>query len=276
MIFDDREDLLMIKLLIELAQSAKFKWNRVAQMTALGMVAYGIVGCASHEQIKKATGGRGGFSTVIVDAGHGGKDSGGTSRSRTPIFLKEKEMTLDTAQKVAAHLKQSGLNVVMTRNGDYFVDLDQRVAMANRYYPNAVLVSIHYNATGNRIESGAQTYFWHANSHGLAVRIQSHLVGGTQERDHGVTRRRLRLTRNPMIPCVLCECAYLTNPSEASLVAEGSYRSRIADSIASGIVEEYVKGDAGIASVAEIEAPMSRASDKYVRKRTQRVRRRSY
>ncbi len=203
------------------------------------------------------------FRTVVLDAGHGGKDNGGTS-GRGPVFVREKDVTLDTARRVRDLLKRSGLRVVMVRNGDYFVELDDRVALANRTGPGAVLVSIHYNAVGDSRASGVQTFFWHANSHGLATRIQRGVVAATGEHDWGVTRRRLRLTRNPEIPCVLCECAYLTNPSEVLKVANGSYRQKIATGIANGIIEQARSGDRGIPPVPEIWAPMSRGTDRRI------------
>jgi len=61
----------------------------------------------------------------------------------------------------------------------------------------------------------------------------------------------------------LCECAYLTNRAEAAKVANANYRQRIAEGIADGILEQYRLGDAGIAPVPEIWAPLSKASDKY-------------
>jgi N-acetylmuramoyl-L-alanine amidase len=115
------------------------------------------------------------------------------------------------------------------REGDYFVELDERVARANKEGSHAILVSIHYNATSNSSKNGAQTYFWRADSHGLATRIESHLASATGEHYGGVIRRRLRLTRNPNIRCVLCECAYLTNPRENVRVADPNNRQRIAE-----------------------------------------------
>src|ERR1700740_781576 len=76
--------------------------------------------------------GIGRFSTVVIDPGHGGKDSGGVSGRRAPIFLREKDMTLDTAKRVRDELRQAGLRTVMTRDDDYFVELDDRVRFANR------------------------------------------------------------------------------------------------------------------------------------------------
>jgi N-acetylmuramoyl-L-alanine amidase len=175
----------------------------------------------------------------------------------------EKDMTLDTAKRVRDLLRRRGLRTIMVRQDDHFVELDDRVAFANRQGPGSILISIHYDAVGGSGPNGAKTFFWRADSHGLATRIQAHLVAKTGETNIGVLRRRLRLTRNPDIPCVLCECAYLTNPAEAAKVANANYRQRIAEGIADGILEQYRLGDAGIAPVPEIWAPLSKASDKY-------------
>src|SRR6202795_2672093 len=207
--------------------------------------------------------GAGHFSTVVIDAGHGGKDSGGVSGPRAPIFLREKDLTLDTAKLVRNELRRAGLKTVMMREDDHFIELDDRVRFANRQGPGAVLVSIHYDAVSSHAMHGAKTFFWRADSHGLATRIQQHLVAATDETDLGVIRRRLRLTRNPNIPCVLCECAYVTNAAEAQKAATESYRKQIAHGIAQGILEEHKFGDSGIAPVPEIYAPLSKASDKY-------------
>jgi N-acetylmuramoyl-L-alanine amidase len=218
-----------------------------------------LAGCA---QTPVPSAGAGHFSTVVLDAGHGGKDSGGVSGQRAPIFLKEKDLTLETAKLVQAELRRAGVRVIMMREDDHFVELDDRVRFANRQGRGAVLVSIHYDAVSNQAMHGAKTFYWRADSHGLATRIQQQIVASTDETDQGVMRRRLRLTRNPEIPCVLCECAYITNPAEARKVATESYRQRIAHGIAQGILEERRLGDAGIAPVPEIYAPLSKGSDK--------------
>ena len=75
---------------------------------------------------------KGGFTTVVVDAGHGGKDNGGTSGRGSIPFQREKDLTLDTAKRVRELLRRSGFRVVMMREGDYFVELDERVARANK------------------------------------------------------------------------------------------------------------------------------------------------
>src|SRR5215468_3702234 len=67
------------------------------------------------------------FTTVLLDAGHGGKDNGGTSGSQRPI-QREKDLTLDTVFRIRDLLKKAGIRVILTRSGDYFIELDDRVA----------------------------------------------------------------------------------------------------------------------------------------------------
>ena len=212
---------------------------------ALGLAVLGLSGC-------ETTGLRpGGFTTVVIDAGHGGKDSGESPNQ----YLREKDVALDTAHRVQAILKENGLHTVMTRSGDYFVELDDRVAIADRYGPSAVLVSIHYDASGSSAR-GVHTFFWHPDSYGLAVRVQRHLVGSTGLGNLGVVRRVLRLTHNPTVPSILCECGFLTNRAEADLVRDPAFRQKIAQGIADGILEEQEKGDTNIGSLPPINRPV--------------------
>lgn len=207
--------------------------------------------------------GRGNFNTILIDPGHGGKDNGATIGRHAPNALREKDLTLDTARRVQSRLQHAGFRVVMTRYDDRFIELDDRVAMANRRGAGTILVSIHYNATGTSSASGVETYFWRADSHGLATRIERSVSNETGQRYGGVIRRRLRMTRNPEVPCVLVECAYITNPEDNRRAADPAFRERVATAIADGIKEEYRLGDAGIPSVPELHAPLSRASDRY-------------
>jgi N-acetylmuramoyl-L-alanine amidase len=244
------------------ALSAFRRLTLLPAFTALTALSALFMGCAHGPSTARLGAPKGNFTTVLIDPGHGGKDNGGTSGRLAP-FQKEKDLTLDTAKRVRDELKRAGLRTLMTREDDHFVELDDRVAMGNQLGAGAILVSIHYNATGSSRPNGVQTFFWHANSHGLATRIQQAVVSSTGETDNGVTRRRLRLTRNPEIPCVLCECAYLTNPAENAKVAQDNYRQLIANGIANGILQQYRLGDEGIPAVPEIWAPLSKGSDKY-------------
>lgn len=195
---------------------------------------------------------------MILDAGHGGKDSGAVSRH---TGQKEKDLTLEMAERVRRELGGSFKTILM-RGNDQFVDLDDRVARANRH-GDAILVSIHFNS-GPAAIRGPETYYWRVDSHGLAVRFQAAMknVSPSEIGNRGLVRRRLRLTRNPEIPCVLLEGGYLSHADESRLIQSPAYRQKLAAAIAGAIREQAAKGDAGTGPLPPpINAPMSRPTD---------------
>jgi len=199
-----------------------------------------------------------GFSTVIIDAGHGGKDSGARSRSTGQM---EKTLALDIAQRLATELRGK-FRVVFMRNSDVFVPLDERAQRASRY-GDGILLSIHLNSGPRRI-AGPETYWWRVDSYSLARRLQSNLAAVVpgESGNRGLVRRRLRLTRNPTIPCVLVECGYLSNASEAKRLSSASYRSTLAHALATAITQQSIHGDAGMGTLPKpIYAPPSKATD---------------
>lgn len=103
--------------------------------------------------------------TVVIDAGHGGKDSG-ARRGRT----KEKDINLAIAKKVGARLKKAGLKVVYTRTKDEFVSLRKRAQIANRSHGD-LFISIHANANRRSHVHGIETYFLNTTSSRYARRL---------------------------------------------------------------------------------------------------------
>src|SRR5262249_2839385 len=85
------------------------------------------------------------FTTVVLDAGHGGKDSGAYRRYGPP----EKRVTLDVAERLERKLRESQIMTVMTRDSDVFIPLNDRVAKENAQ-KNAIFVSIHFNDSRRR------------------------------------------------------------------------------------------------------------------------------
>ncbi|MEM9235630.1 MAG: N-acetylmuramoyl-L-alanine amidase [Verrucomicrobiota bacterium] len=198
-----------------------------------------------------------GFSTVILDAGHGGKDPGAVSRT---TGAKEKDLALDTCERIKRKLG-GRVKVVMMRSDDHFIDLDDRVARASRK-DGAILISVHYNAGPSHLR-GPETYWWRVDSWGLATRLQRSLEKAVP-RPHdnrGQVRRRLRLTRNPNIPSVLLECGYLSNPSEARLCNDPGYRDKLAGAIADAILNQQRLGDPPGSLPRPINKPPSRPTD---------------
>ncbi|QSR87510.1 N-acetylmuramoyl-L-alanine amidase [Candidatus Methylacidiphilum infernorum] len=198
------------------------------------------------------------YRGVVIDPGHGGSDKGAVSRKGT-----EKNYALDTARRLAALLKARGIPVVMTRNKDVFVSLDERIRMAS-HYPDYIFVSIHYNQAyggGHGLETYAlsprgspstnsrRLYLTdYSPSPGnrtdslnilLAHDIHSQIIRlhpYDSDMDRGLKRARFKVLRENSLPSVLVEGGFLSNSIESSLVDHESYRQKLAEAIARGIL----------------------------------------
>src|SRR5438552_1686248 len=173
------------------------------------------------------------FTSVVVDAGHGGRDSGAYRRSGPP----EKVVTLDVATRLSRKLRDSQLNVVMTRTNDVFIPLDTRVDIENST-PNSIFVSIHFNDSRRRGVKGFETYYHSAYAAELAQNIQNRLCSLNGAVNRGVHTADFRVVRKALYPAVLVECGYLSNRSEGREARNGEYRELLADKIAQAIVEQ--------------------------------------
>src|SRR5216117_3153969 len=149
------------------------------------------------------------FKTVVVDAGHGGKDSGAYRRYGTP----EKVVALDVAQRLNRKLRESQLRTVMTRDSDVFIELNDRVAIENAQ-KNAIFVSIHFNDSRRRGVRGFETYYHSGPSFDLANGIQQKLATIPHSASRGVHTANFRVLRLATCPAVLVECGFLSNRNE--------------------------------------------------------------
>lgn len=172
--------------------------------------------------------------TVVIDAGHGGHDRGGSPGQR----IAEKPYTLDIARRLNSALRSRGFRTVMTRSGDYFVGLDQRCAISNST-SGSIFVSIHCNSAPREGAFGIETYYYSGNSGALAATIHSAVVRTTGSLNRSVRRRGFYVLRHNARPAVLVECGFLTNRAEASRLTNSSYRQRLADAIAAAIDARY-------------------------------------
>ena len=173
------------------------------------------------------------FKTVVVDAGHGGKDSGAYRRYGPP----EKMVALDVAQRLNRKLRESQLKTVMTRDTDVFIPLNDRVAIENAQ-KNAIFVSIHFNDSRRRGIHGFETYYHSGVSLDLANGVQEKLMTIPHSKNGGVHTANFRVLRLANCPAVLVECGYLSNRSEGNQARDSEYRELLADRIAEAIVEQ--------------------------------------
>jgi len=170
--------------------------------------------------------------TVVIDAGHGGKDPGAISVHG----FYEKTVNLAVAQKVTARLKQKGLKVIMTRNSDRFIELERRAEIANMYRAD-LFVSIHADSHMDRSIKGYTMYVANDASYSSvrAAKAISKQMARVSSNGKGIRREDFRVLVKTKMPAVLVEIGYISNHGEASLISNNSFQNKIADAIASGI-----------------------------------------
>ena len=173
------------------------------------------------------------FSTVVVDAGHGGHDRGGIPENIIP----EKDVALDVAKRLQTHLESGGLRVVMTRSDDTFVTLGQRVRIANAE-TDAIFISVHFNAALRREARGVETFFGSVTGAPLARLIQEKRLTVTANPEHRPLKRAtFWVRRETKCPAVLAECGFLTNPEDAEFALQETSRELLAAQIAAAVLE---------------------------------------
>jgi N-acetylmuramoyl-L-alanine amidase len=171
-----------------------------------------------------------GFSTVVIDAGHGGKDKGAYWGG-----VRESQLTLQVAQRLEQLLKRRGMKTAMTRRSDVFVSLGSRVAVANRY-GSSVFVSIHFNACTDRRYRGVETFYGGPAGRKLAQSIQSRLATRLKTSNRGVKPRSFKVLRLTSSPAVLVECGFLSNTAERGRCKTTGYQQTTAQAICDGIM----------------------------------------
>lgn len=170
---------------------------------------------------------------VIIDPGHGGKDSGAVGIGG----VQEKNVILPIGKRIAEVLERNGIQVIMTRDSDYFVTLPGRVTMAQRAKAD-VFVSIHANSAGaNRPEvNGLETYYY-GSGLTLARIVHSKILQSLNVRDRNVRKARFYVLRKNSMPAILVETGFLTGREDVANLNSPAYQNQMADAIAQGILQ---------------------------------------
>jgi N-acetylmuramoyl-L-alanine amidase len=210
---------------------------------------------------------------VIIDAGHGGHDTGAIG----PKGTKEKDVALAIAKKLAVQLEAAGLEVILTRDDDTFVKLEDRTRFANKQKGD-LFISIHCNAAPTKTLRGIETYTLNTSSNRysirlaarenattergvgdlqyiladlatkantgestqLAERVQRSLVrdlSGTYKgvKDLGTKEALFFVLLGARMPAILVETSFLSHPEEEERLADDDYQQKIADSISESV-----------------------------------------
>ncbi|MBS2023704.1 MAG: N-acetylmuramoyl-L-alanine amidase [Deltaproteobacteria bacterium] len=210
---------------------------------------------------------------IVIDAGHGGKDTGAIGKNG----VREKDVALSIAKKVAERLRALGFEVVLTRDRDVFLSLDERTRLANEAGADLFL-SVHCNSARKRTLSGVETWtlnvaadryakrlaafenadagrhvsdlkmiladlFTKVNAgdaRELASAVQSAMVRTIRSRvgpvkDNGVKHALFYVLLGAKMPAVLVETAFLSNPTEEKRLKAAKYQDSAAEAIARGV-----------------------------------------
>ena len=193
--------------------------------------------------------------TVVLDPGHGGKDSGAVGKRK----VYEKRAVLSIANRVKKHLEAKKIKVRLTRTTDTYLTLQQRSDYAAKVGAD-LFVSIHADGAEDPSAHGVETFSMTAagcdssNHYGqagdksagkgnrhdaanavLGFSIQSNLVKTSKRSDRGLRRARFAVLKNAPCPAALVECGFLTNPEEEALMIDDNYREAVARGISNGI-----------------------------------------
>lgn len=217
------------------------------------------------------------IKSVIVDAGHGGKDPGAIGCSGT----EEKEVTLDIAKRLKKNLEEYGFKVIMTRERDEFISLPERTEIAARSKAD-FFISIHANSSPVDSVHGIEVFslrdldylerneaqrqenyrlFFNqlamkrdnenlkgivadmldnnkrAESDSLADRIAEDTSTFVNTKNRGTKLAGFYVLRNTLIPAILVEVGFLSNPHEEKLLNTSTYRQKFASALAKSILD---------------------------------------
>ncbi|MYL43626.1 N-acetylmuramoyl-L-alanine amidase [Virgibacillus salexigens] len=172
---------------------------------------------------------------IVIDPGHGGRDSGAIGING----VLEKETIMSVVDSVVDRLRKSGANVILTRNSDHFISLQDRVYISNSYNTHAFL-SLHYNAHPLIGIQGLETHYYSGGeNYALASSLQSKLEQYTSLESRGVKESNYFVLRESEVPSALIELGFITNPNDLSIIQTEGYQNSISEAISDGVKKYF-------------------------------------
>jgi N-acetylmuramoyl-L-alanine amidase len=194
------------------------------------------------------------IDTIVLDAGHGGHDSGAKG-----VYGYEKDFALKMTMTTKAALEKKGFKVILTRKDDTFISRTGRVAIANKT-PNSIFISLHFNSGGSSA-TGIETFALtpqgssasiergggynasgltgnHQDSENIALATAVHalVISRFKLVDRGIKRAQWTVLTGCNRPGILFEGGFITNGTECRLIASTTYRDAVANTIADAVV----------------------------------------
>lgn len=204
---------------------------------------------------------------IIIDPGHGGRDSGASAELR-PYDVYEKNITLAIGRRVRDVLAQNGATVLMTRTDDSFPSLMSRPLLANEHHAD-YFISIHADSSvaGRNTLSGTTVYFHAQNSvcRQMAVDIGRRISQTSGISYNGVKSDTIRfrtgfaVLRASDMPAVLVETGYMNNDNDLSKLRDDAAQQKIAEGIVAGLRDFIADRVAGARSAESGRGVVRRA-----------------
>ncbi len=175
------------------------------------------------------------MKTIVIDAGHGGKDPGANGTTGTH----EKDFALTMAKKLAERLKGSEVTAVLTRQNDTFIELDFRAKIANSLKADA-FISIHANSTGTQgSASGTETFYTRPDSKTFAEILHKYMIAATGLSNRGVKFGNLAVTRETTMPAALLEVGFINHPMDEIKLFDPAFQDKVVEALAKAIFEYF-------------------------------------
>lgn len=178
--------------------------------------------------------------TIVIDAGHGGYDSGAIG----PSGIEEKNITLQIALKLGNLLQSQGYKVIYTRTSNNVswpsnvkLDLRTRAKIANDSNAD-YFISIHNNDSKLASSNGTQTFFSYNSTKGkyLAKSVQNELIKSVGLQNRGIVPANYYVLGHTSAVSILTELAFISNPKEENILNNTVYQNKFANAIDVGIM----------------------------------------
>ncbi|WP_131820817.1 N-acetylmuramoyl-L-alanine amidase family protein [Desulfotruncus arcticus] len=171
-----------------------------------------------------------GNKLIILDAGHGGSDTGAVGYSGKY----EKDLVLQITDKLKTALENSGYSVMLTRSDDTFVSLENRVIYANNTNAFA-FVSIHANSFSGPSAQGLEVYTMYGADHSLAQAVLDSILAKTGQINRKVKEAGYYVIKYTKMSSILIETGFISNPQEEAFLWNEENQNKIVQGIVEGI-----------------------------------------
>jgi N-acetylmuramoyl-L-alanine amidase len=172
---------------------------------------------------------------ICIDAGHGGWKSGAEGLNG----LKEGDACLAMAKQLERALRESGATVIMPREDDSYVSLEDRYTFANLKHAD-LFISIHCNAMPkHNTMSGTETYYWSPQSLDLARALHPQVVAAMGGRDGGIRRRAFAVIHHSTMPSILIEVGYIDNVNDEAKLGDPAFQESFGNAVRDGVLHYF-------------------------------------